>query len=168
MDQVTRFQLRFCVYIYMYYTCVAWLPLHLYTSVYSEWTCTITKQLAYWVLMRAKPAWNSCLAFDLLCTPYFHVQSFIVEFESQFSLSLSSFHSELTGTSEGGKTGPPGGGDYVVSSKWARDRDINLKIRSIYCVYAFICVYVSHMYNVQCQSLLVTHYAHHMHSFAYS
>lgn len=35
--------------------------------VYSEWTCTVTKQLgilAYWVLMRAKPARNCCLAFS--------------------------------------------------------------------------------------------------------
>ena len=63
---------------------------------------------------------------------------------------LSLFRSELTGTSEGGKTGPAGGGDYVVSSKWARDRDINLKIRSIYHVYTvymhtYVCMY-SRMY----------------------
>lgn len=48
---------------------------------------------------------------------------------------LSLCASELTGTGEGGgKAGVGGGGgggaDYVVSSKWARDPDINLKIRS--------------------------------------
>ena len=37
---------------------------------------------------------------------------------------------ELTGSGEGGgKAGASGSVDYVVSSKWARDPDINLKIR---------------------------------------
>ena len=42
-------------------------------------------------------------------------------------------YTELTGCSEGGGstgTGGRGGVDYVVSSKWARDTDINFKIRS--------------------------------------
>ena len=48
------------------------------------------------------------------------------------SLSLSLSLSELTGVGEGGggKAGGGGGADYVVSSKWAKDPDINLKIRS--------------------------------------
>lgn len=77
------------------------------------------------------------------------VQSFIVEFELQFSHnSLTFFHSELTGTSDGGKSGPAGGGDYVVSSKWARDRDINQKIRSIYIVHVLCTCMDTHMYSV--------------------
>ena len=61
-------------------------------------------------------------------------------YETGSLLSLSLSLSELTWVSEGGggKTGGGGGGggrtgggaDYVVSSKWAKDPDINLKIRS--------------------------------------
>lgn len=111
--------------------------------MYHDCTYPITKQLGILAYCPAF-AWFA-LHTSSSCTLFHYV-----EFESQFSLSLSLFRSELTGTSEGGKTGPAGGGDYVVSSKWARDRDINLKIRSIYHVYTvymhtYVCMY-SRMY----------------------
>ena len=46
-------------------------------------------------------------------------------------LIFSTHSTDLTGCGEGGKAGGGGGaGDYVISSKWAKDKDINRKIRS--------------------------------------